>query len=132
MPGWLVGDVFADPFGGIVRPYRIADRLRTETAGGLLLLVAAAIALVWANSPWGDAYFDLAAIHVGPASWHLDLTLAAWAADGLLALFFFVAGLELCANAWRATCGIRGVPRFRWRPQWAAWPCRPGSTPRST
>ncbi|MCA2213256.1 Na+/H+ antiporter NhaA [Jidongwangia harbinensis] len=74
---------------------RIGDVLRTETTGGLLLLGAAVVALVWANSPWRQAYRDLAAYQIGPASWHLDLTLATWAADGLLAIFFFVAGLEL-------------------------------------
>jgi NhaA family Na+:H+ antiporter len=74
---------------------RIADILRTETTGGVLLLAAAVAALVWANSPWDDAYRALAATRVGPAAWHLDLSLATWAADGLLAIFFFVAGLEL-------------------------------------
>ncbi len=74
---------------------RIADILRKETVGGALLLVAAAIALVWANSPWGEAYETLRDTRVGPASLHLDLTLGTWAADGLLAIFFFVAGLEL-------------------------------------
>jgi NhaA family Na+:H+ antiporter len=74
---------------------RIADILRKETVGGALLLAAAAIALVWANSPWGEAYETLRDTRVGPASLHLDLTLGTWAADGLLAIFFFVAGLEL-------------------------------------
>jgi Na+:H+ antiporter, NhaA family len=74
---------------------RITAILRTETTGGLLLLGAAVVALGWANSPWRDAYQNLAGIRVGPAAWHLDLTLAGWAADGLLAIFFFVAGLEL-------------------------------------
>ncbi|MFS0886006.1 Na+/H+ antiporter NhaA [Aeromicrobium sp. 179-A 4D2 NHS] len=74
---------------------RIADVLRRETVGGIVLLVAAVAALVWANSPWSDAYFDLAATRLGPASLHLDLTVAHWAADGLLAIFFFVVGLEL-------------------------------------
>jgi NhaA family Na+:H+ antiporter len=69
--------------------------LRGETVGGVLLLIAAVIALLWANSPWGDAYFELGAITVGPAALHLDLSLDTWAADGLLAVFFFVAGLEL-------------------------------------
>ena len=68
---------------------RIADLLRTETIGGGLLLGAAVVALIWANSPWDDAYRWLSELRVGP------LTLAAWAADGLLAIFFFVAGLEL-------------------------------------
>jgi NhaA family Na+:H+ antiporter len=74
---------------------RIADVLRTETVGGLLLIGATVLALIWANSPWGNFYQDLSALRVGPAEWHLNLSLAAWAADGLLAIFFFVAGLEL-------------------------------------
>jgi NhaA family Na+:H+ antiporter len=74
---------------------RIADILRKETVGGALLLVAAAVALIWANSPWGAAYETVRDTRVGPASLHLDLSLGTWAADGLLAIFFFVAGLEL-------------------------------------
>lgn len=70
-------------------------QLRNETVGGVLLLIAAAIALVWANSPWGDAYAALVDAQVGPVSLHLDLPLGVWAADGLLAVFFFVVGLEL-------------------------------------
>src|SRR3954449_13123785 len=74
---------------------RIGDILRAETFGGVLLVAAAILALVWANSPWSDAYSALSDLRVGLAAWHLDLTLAQWAADGLLAIFFFVAGLEL-------------------------------------
>ncbi|GGQ50828.1 Na+/H+ antiporter NhaA [Couchioplanes azureus] len=74
---------------------RIADVLRQETIGGALLLAGALAALLWANSPWSDGYHALLALRVGPAAWHLDLSLATWAADGLLAIFFFVAGLEL-------------------------------------
>ncbi|MGY1698924.1 Na+/H+ antiporter NhaA [Geodermatophilus sp. SYSU D00766] len=74
---------------------RIADILRKETVGGVLLLIGTVIALVWANSPWSAAYEALRDTRVGPASLHLDLTLGTWAADGLLAVFFFVAGLEL-------------------------------------
>jgi NhaA family Na+:H+ antiporter len=74
---------------------RIGDVLRAETVGGVLLLGAAVLALVWANSPWSGAYRDLSGVRVGPAGWHLDLSLAQWSADGLLAIFFFVAGLEL-------------------------------------
>lgn len=69
--------------------------LRTETVGGIILLVAAAIALIWANSPWSGGYATMRGTVVGPASLHLDLTLATWATDGLLAVFFFVVGLEL-------------------------------------
>lgn len=74
---------------------RIAEVLRRETVGGALLLVATVLALVWANSPWSDAYTRLRDLTVGPAALHLDLTLGEWAGDGLLAIFFFVAGLEL-------------------------------------
>jgi NhaA family Na+:H+ antiporter len=74
---------------------RIADVLRRESVGGALLVGAAALALIWANSPWAQTYTDLGSLRVGPAWLHLDLTLTTWAADGLLAIFFFVAGLEL-------------------------------------
>ncbi|WP_448615413.1 Na+/H+ antiporter NhaA [Modestobacter sp. URMC 112] len=74
---------------------RIAEVLRRETVGGVLLLVGTVIALFWANSPWAGAYESLRDTRVGPASLHLDLTLGTWAADGLLAVFFFVVGLEL-------------------------------------
>ena len=74
---------------------RIADILRKETVGGVLLIAGAVLALVWANSPWAAAYDSLRELRLGPGSLHLDLTLATWAADGLLAIFFFIAGLEL-------------------------------------
>jgi NhaA family Na+:H+ antiporter len=74
---------------------RISSVLRRETVGGALLLAATVIALVWANSPWSAGYAAVRDLEVGPESLHLSLTLGAWAADGLLAIFFFVAGLEL-------------------------------------
>jgi NhaA family Na+:H+ antiporter len=74
---------------------RIATVLRKETLGGLLLVVATVLALIWSNSPWSDSYTSLRDTAIGPAALHLDLTLASWASDGLLAIFFFVAGLEL-------------------------------------
>nr|WP_280263902.1 Na+/H+ antiporter NhaA [Nocardia wallacei] len=73
----------------------LARFLRTETVGGALLLVAAAIALLWANSPWSDGYLTLTETTLPIPPLHLDLTLADWVKDGLLAIFFFVAGLEL-------------------------------------
>jgi NhaA family Na+:H+ antiporter len=73
----------------------MAGVLRRETVGGVLLIVGALIAIVWANTPWAGSYEALRDTRVGPASLHLDLTLGTWAADGLLAIFFFVVGLEL-------------------------------------
>ena len=73
---------------------RIGEVLRTETVGGVLLVAAAVVALVWANSPWAEVYVEVSGLRLGPGAWGLDLTLAQWAADGLLAIFF-VAGLEL-------------------------------------
>jgi NhaA family Na+:H+ antiporter len=70
-------------------------QLRNETVGGGILLFAAVVALVWANSPWGDGYFNMVDYQIGPAALGLDLTLGVWAADALLAIFFFVVGLEL-------------------------------------
>ena len=74
---------------------RVTELLRRETVGGALLLVAAIAALVWANSGWASSYTSLKDFIVGPSALHLDLSLGTWAADGLLAIFFFVAGLEV-------------------------------------
>jgi NhaA family Na+:H+ antiporter len=81
--------------GSFLESSRVAGILRAETTGGLLLLIGATVAVVWANTPWSGAYADLRDVTIGPAALHLDLSLATWAGDGLLAIFFFVAGLEL-------------------------------------
>ena len=73
----------------------IANALRQETVGGALLLTAALAGLVMANSAWSGTYDDIKQFVIGPEALHLDLSLEEWAADGLLAIFFFVAGLEL-------------------------------------
>ncbi|WP_128375334.1 Na+/H+ antiporter NhaA [Streptomyces cavernae] len=84
-------------FGRLSLPERnfVADALRTETVGGVLLLLAAVAALVWANTPLKESYETVRDFHVGPAALGLDLSVEHWAADGLLAIFFFVAGIEL-------------------------------------
>lgn len=74
---------------------RIGEILRKETVGGILLVAAAVVALIWANSPFSDSYFALRDFRIGYEPWHLELSLGAWAADGLLAIFFFLVGLEL-------------------------------------
>ena len=71
--------------------------LEQEAAGAILLLAAAFVALVWANSPWQDSYFDLWAreltIRIGP--WELSESLGHWVKDGGMTLFFLVVGLEI-------------------------------------
>lgn len=79
----------------VARPVR--EFLRVESAGSLLLLAAAAVALIWANSPWADSYDALWHTHlvldVGPL--HLDESLQHWVNDALMVIFFFVVGLEI-------------------------------------
>lgn len=66
----------------------LADILRNETVGGVMMLIAAVCALLWANlAP--ASYDTVLHTHIGP------LSVGHWASDGLLTIFFFVAGLEL-------------------------------------
>jgi NhaA family Na+:H+ antiporter len=69
--------------------------LKSETVGGLLLMAAAVVALVWANSAYSESYESIVNFKVGPESLQLNLPLNVWAADFLLAIFFFVIGCEL-------------------------------------
>ena len=75
----------------------LLEFLRTEAGGGVVLLAAAVAALVWANSPWQDAYHDLwhHEIAVGPGRWAVRESLQHWVNDGLMTVFFFVVGLEI-------------------------------------
>ncbi|WP_258718647.1 Na+/H+ antiporter NhaA [Saccharopolyspora gloriosae] len=77
------------------RAFDFAEYLRTETVGGMMLLVATALALIAANSPVSELYEGVRDYRIGPHALHLDLTVGEWVKDGLLAIFFFVAGLEL-------------------------------------
>jgi len=78
-----------------VESTRLGEILRKETVGGMVLVVAALVAVVWANSPVADSYFALRDFTIGPEALHLHLSLGQWASDGLLAIFFFLVGLEL-------------------------------------
>ncbi len=79
----------------VIAPLR--DFLRTSAAGGVVLVVATLAALSWANSAWSSSYSSFwartAGINVG--GWGLSLSLHDWVNDGLMALFFFVVGLEI-------------------------------------
>ena len=75
----------------------LARFLHVEAAGGILLLGATVVALVWANSPWQSSYVDLwsteAVVRIGSAE--VAENLQHWVNDGLMAVFFFVVGLEI-------------------------------------
>jgi NhaA family Na+:H+ antiporter len=79
----------------VLRP--LQEFLSTSTASGIMLLLAALMALAWANSPWGDAYERLwrtpAELRLG--SWVIGHDLRHWVNDGLMTLFFLVVGLEI-------------------------------------
>jgi Na+:H+ antiporter, NhaA family len=82
------------PLPRLVRP--LQEFLATETAGGALLLAAAAAALVWANASggsYGDFWGTRVALDIRAIT--IDETLTSWTNDGLMAVFFFVVGLEI-------------------------------------
>lgn len=77
--------------------FSIREFAHNEAAGGILLLACALIALIWANSPWRDAYDDLwqTKLTLGAVHFNLNESLRDWVNDGLMAIFFFVVGLEI-------------------------------------
>jgi len=83
------------PIQRFIRPFQ--DFAAREASGGILLLAATFAALAWVNSPWATSYFALwhttAAVALGASSLSRDLHV--WVNDGLMAVFFFVAGLEI-------------------------------------
>ncbi|MGO1569919.1 MAG: Na+/H+ antiporter NhaA [Canibacter sp.] len=74
---------------------RVTKFLRREKVGGIIIMVAALLGIALANSPAADAFFAVRGFSFGPSSMGLHLDVAHWAADGLLAIFFFIVGLEL-------------------------------------
>jgi len=76
----------------------LRDFLTTEAGSAGVLLAAAVLALVWANSPWSETYVALwgtdLSLDLG-GRWSLEMDLGHWVNDGLMALFFFVVGLEV-------------------------------------
>ena len=98
------------PGSGVRQPWSRSERrvprvvlqplqsfLATEAAGGVLLLITTAVALVWANSSWQGSYDRLwqTELTIGFGRWELSHTLDAWVSEGLMTLFFLVVGLEL-------------------------------------
>ena len=93
-PSWSETDAFVPRT--FVRPFQ--RFMHAETSGAIIMLVAAIAALAWANSPWYHAQETLwetpLTIHLGGLA-HIDLTLVEWINDALMAIFFFLVGLEI-------------------------------------
>jgi NhaA family Na+:H+ antiporter len=79
----------------VLRP--LQDFLRAEAGAGVLLLAMVPIALLWVNGPWSEGYESLwsTEVSIGWGSWLLSMDLHHWVNDGLMAIFFFVVGLEI-------------------------------------
>ncbi|MFP5322389.1 MAG: Na+/H+ antiporter NhaA, partial [Acidimicrobiia bacterium] len=93
-PTWSETDAFVPRL--FVRPFQ--RFMHAEAGGAIVMLIAAVAALAWANSPWHHAQEALweteLSIHLGGLA-HLDLTLVEWINDALMAIFFFLVGLEI-------------------------------------
>jgi NhaA family Na+:H+ antiporter len=88
-------DLYLTPIERLTLPLRV--RLHAAPAGGLVLLACAVVAMVWANSPWAHSYHVLweTPIAIGVGDRHAALSLHAVVNDGLMAVFFFLVGLEI-------------------------------------
>ena len=82
-------------FEQIVLPFQ--EFVKTESFSGILLITFMFIALVWANSPWSASYEALwqTKVNVSIGTFKIDKPLLLWINDGLMAVFFFVVGLEI-------------------------------------
>ncbi len=82
-------------FNQILTP--LEEFIHRQTTSGILLMLCAVIALFIANSPWAESYHHFLKLpfSIGLGEWVLSMTLHHWINDGLMALFFFVVGLEL-------------------------------------
>lgn len=93
------GGIFSAPweksFSRILTPFE--DFIHRQTTSGMLLMLTAIVALIWANSGFYESYDHMKhiPISIGIGSWGLEKSLHHWVNDGLMAIFFFVIGLEL-------------------------------------
>ena len=83
------------PIDWVLRPFQ--EFLDAEAAGGIVLLACTAAALIWANSPWRQSYHDFwhTNVSIGFGQYAIEKNLVHWVNDGLMAIFFFVVGLEI-------------------------------------
>ncbi len=75
----------------------VQEFINTESASGVILIAAAVVAFAWANSPWAGSYFALLEVplRIGLGAWGLEKPLLLWVNDLLMAVFFFLVGLEI-------------------------------------
>ena len=86
------------PTEGIDKILKPVERyMHDESTAGIVLLICAVIAMIWANSAWSDSYHHLweYKISIQAGAYGISKTLHEWINDGLMAMFFFVIGLEL-------------------------------------
>jgi NhaA family Na+:H+ antiporter len=83
------------PIDRLIRPFQ--EFVRIQASGGILLLICAVVALIWSNSPAAETYFHIWETPITIGFGHLTLTepIHLWINDGLMAIFFFVVGLEI-------------------------------------
>src|SRR5690606_16977326 len=79
----------------IVRPFE--QFFAEEASGGILLIAATLVSMIWVNSPWMEGYFSLweKKLSIGLGDFLLSKPLAIWVNDALMAVFFFFVGLEI-------------------------------------
>lgn len=83
------------PIQRILVPFQ--NFFSTQASGGIVLFIAAIVAIVWANSPWAHSYHEIWEAHfrIGALNFNIDKPVELWINDGLMAIFFFVVGLEI-------------------------------------
>ncbi len=87
----------AEALPGRRMPRVVREFLETEASGGIVLLIAAVVAVVWANSPWSASYRTLwhTSLDLRLGRFGIEMDLQHWVNDALMVLFFFVVGLEI-------------------------------------
>ncbi|HEX2281169.1 MAG TPA: Na+/H+ antiporter NhaA, partial [Thermomicrobiales bacterium] len=92
--------------------FSLREFIHDEAFGGVLLFACALVALIWANSPWGETY-DLVwstELTLGTVQFHLTESLRHWVNDGLMAIFFLVSVSRSSGNCWSASLRHLGKP----------------------
>ncbi len=114
--------------------YPINEFMHAEASGGIVLMACALAALVWANSPWADSYAALwgSKITIGPEGYAISETLLHWINDGLMAVFFFVVGLEMKREVLVGELASLRLAALPVAAALGAWSCPPLFMRRST